>query len=317
MISFSVLPRLVELACQAPSVHNTQPWRWQARKNRLRLYADRERLLRFEDPHGRNLVISCGAALDHAGVAARALGLDVEIARLPDGPASDLLADILLSPGEPSRTAADDITILRTRCTDRRRFTSWPVPEATLKELAGEAHARGAEASPVTDAAARFRLELLTQQAHVARALDPAAVAEQHRWVGGGHGSDGVPLAVLPSLHGPASARFAEGVVPETRTLIDSSDGVIILGGRFDDPLAWLRTGEALSSLWLSATRQGLSVVPMSLPVEVEAAREQLRDEVLHGEVAPHILVRIGWQAIGRSELPRTPRRPLSDVLST
>jgi nitroreductase len=313
VISLQVLRRLVELACQAPSVHNTQPWQWRASKNRIRLYADRGRLLPEEDPLGRNLVISCGAALDHLQVAAHALGLAIEVTRQPEGIESDLLADVRLSPGKASLTAAEDIALLRTRCTDRRRFTSWPVPEATLKRLAGEAHARGAEAFPVTDTSARFRLELLAQRAHLARALDTAATAEQHRWVRS-NGSDGVPVAVLPREHGPASARFAAGLVPETRTLVDSSDGVIVLGGRFDERGAWLRTGEALSSLWLTATRRGLSVVPMSLPVEVDATREELRDVVLGSAISPHLLLRIGWQAIGRSDLPRTPRRPVNDV---
>ena len=36
----------------------------------------------------------------------------------------------------------------------------------------------------------------------------------------------------------------------------------------------------------------------------------------LHGS-DPHLLVRIGWQAIGRSQLPRTPRRQVDEVLRT
>lgn len=277
MTTSPLTARLVELACQAPSANNTQPWRWQEIEDRLRLYADRSRVLPCEDPLDRNVVISCGAALDHLRAAARALGVNADVTRFPEGPHADLLADIRLSPGEPSATAAEDIALLRARCTDRRRFTSWPVPAASLELLAREAHDRGAEASAVTDLRARFRLELLTQREH------------------------------LDSLLGP-------GPVTETRALVESGDGMIVLGGKSDDRTAWLRTGEGLSALWLRATREGLAVVPMSLPVQLESVRNELHVSI--PGVEPHILVRVGWQAIGRSALPRTPRLPLSDVLS-
>ena len=55
--------RIVEGATRAPSVHNTQPWLWRAHAHTLDLYADRSRRLGATDPEGRNLVISCGAAL--------------------------------------------------------------------------------------------------------------------------------------------------------------------------------------------------------------------------------------------------------------
>lgn len=309
----AVVERLVSLACLAPSVHNTQPWSWRAAGDRLQLYADRRRQLAEEDPLGRNLVISCGAALDHLKVAARALGLAADVTRLPHGPRSDLLAEVTLSPGAPSTTATEDITLLRTRCTDRRRFTSWPVPPAALERLADESRDRGADVLSVTDPRLRFRLEMLTQRAHLLRELVPEAVIEQRRWVGR-DGTDGVPLGVLPSE--PGSSRFQPGSVTETRSILEGGDGVIVLGGETDDPMAWLRTGEGLSALWLRATRDGLSVVPLSMPLEVESVRRDLRDVLQHGSLEPHLVLRVGWQAIGRSELPRTPRRSVSDVLS-
>lgn len=313
MIAEKVALRLVELACLAPSVHNTQPWVWELSDDEVRLFVDRSRMLPYEDPWGRNTFISCGAALDHLRVSARALGLETRIERTA-GADHDLIAVVAITAGEPSPTAAEDIELLRTRCTDRRRFTSWPVPPSTLELLAATARERGAEAHPVTDLGTRIRLELLTRRAHLLRAVDPAATDEQRRWVGG-HGDDGVPLAVLPAAPGPAALRFETGLVPESRTLGDSSDGVVVLGGERDDPAGWLRTGEALSSLWLLATRDGLSVVPMSLPVEIDEVREELRSAVLGEQVEPHLLLRVGWQAIGRSDLPRTPRRPVAEVV--
>ncbi len=80
----NTLRRIVELSTRAPSVHNTQPWRWHGSATGLELYADRTRQLAAADPDGRNLVISCGTALHHAQVAADALGWAVRVRRLPD-----------------------------------------------------------------------------------------------------------------------------------------------------------------------------------------------------------------------------------------
>jgi hypothetical protein len=146
--------------------------------------------------------------------------------------------------------------------------------------------------------------------------VDAVASDEQQRWVGDRR-DDGVPLSVLPVYddNDPMRSRFGSGMVEQTRTAVESGDGVIVLGGDGDDPGSWLLTGEALSALWLDATRAGLSVVPLSLPVEIDSVRDDLRKVVLNAGLHPHLMLRIGWQAIGRSQLPRTPRRPVSDVL--
>ena len=309
--------RLVELACRAPSVHNTQPWSWGIGGNTFRLYADRGRQLAAEDPAGRNLTISCGAALDHFLFAAAALGWDTRVDRLPDGPHGDLLASVDVERGSPSPTVGEDLELMSSRHTDRRHYTSWPVPAPVLAGLAAEARKRGAHARTIDSDLTRYHLERLAARAAALRTSDEVAESEQQRWVE--HSAvDGIPRAVLPADIDPTSVpptRFPAGLVRETREISAHGDGVIVLGGAYDDPAGWLHTGEALSALWLRATRSGLSVVPLSLPVEVDAVRVELRHGLLDGEFAPHILVRVGWQAIGRDPLPRTPRRPFADVL--
>jgi len=317
-IASAVTRRLIELACYAPSLHNTQPWLWRIDGDRVLLYADRRRHLAAEDPDGRNLTISGGAALHHLQFAARALGWSTTVTRLSRDWEPDLLAVVRLYPGEPPAEPIADIATLRRRCTDRRRFTSWPVPPEVLEGLADEAREWDAKAHAVTDPVARFRLELLTNDARALRTADTVAIREQAVWVGRGT-SDGIPLEVLPDdphaddLDRPT--RFGTGLVPETREAVDGGDGVIVLGGPTDEPIDWLRTGEGLSALWLRATRDGLSVVPVSLPVEIEETRFRLTETVLKQAFSPHLAVRIGWQAIGRTGLPRTPRRPLDAVL--
>ena len=278
-VSERVGRQLVELACRAPSVDNTQPWRWRLRPDGMDLYADHQRQPPGVDPAGRGVVISCGAALHHVQVAARAMGWASDVRRLPDAAAPALLAEVRLSPEAPPRSAAGELAALRDRHTDRRRFTSWPVPDERLAVLTAAARAHGVGAVALSDSGERFRLELL-----VARAQQLQARAEA-------------------------------GAATDDGRDIEGSDGLVVLYAEDDSPEAWLRAGEGLSALWLDAVRSGLSVVPLSHVLEVEETRAGLRDSVLGGLAVPLVLVRVGWQAISRSQLVPTSRRPLAQVL--
>ena len=312
------LRRIVELATRAPSVHNTQPWKWRGTDNRLELYADRSRQLAAGDPEGRNLVISCGSVLHHAQVVADALGWASAVSRLPDRDRPDLLARLTLSPADPSRHAQEVVDAIDKRCTDRRRFTSWPVPDERLTHLAAQATAWGARALPLTDVSERFHAEILINRAVDVQHDDSDVMSEQQAWVEHG-GGDGVPRAVLPvpgELSVRRSSRFGPGLLDDIGGgEIENSDGLLIICAPHDDPGAWLSAGEGLSAMWLAATLDALSMVPLSQVVEVPETRDALQLEVLGGLARPLIMVRVGWQAISRSQLPRTPRRPVDEVL--
>jgi hypothetical protein len=312
-LSDAAARRVVELACGAPSVHNTQPWRWRVSGTRIDLYADRGRQLRVADPTGRNLVISCGAALHHARVAAIALGMPADVVRMPDPGNDDHLATLELRPGPRPPDALENLTALGRRVTDRRRFTSWPVPEERLARLAAAVTTPHVRVLPLVEASTRFRVEVLVNRARDQELADPLLAAEQREWVDRGP-LEGVPSAAIPELAGQVPApggRFTD-TAPD---LVEGSDGLLAICTDADEPHSWLESGEALSELWLAATVDGLSVVPLSQVIEVATTRSALETEVFGGMTVPQIIVRIGWQEIGRSQLPHTPRRPVEDVL--
>lgn len=309
--------RIVELAGLAPSIHNTQPWSWRIGTGSLELRADRRRQLIVADPKGRELLISCGSALHHAQVAARALGWIPTVNRMPDPSAEDLLAVIDLAPGHRTPDAVAELRALEGRCTDRRRFTSWPMPDERLGHLAAGVE-WGAHTIPITDVTSRFKIELLVSRAMDKQESDDRYASEQRLWIDHSR-EDGIPARAVPAIdYHPRNhrSRFGHGLYPDApQELVESSDGLIAICTDADWPLSWLQTGEALSALWLRATADGLSVVPLSQVIEVEETRLALYHDVFGGMAAPQMLLRIGWQEIGRSTLTRTPRRPVDDVL--
>src|SRR5215218_353924 len=89
-----VLRVAAQVSLNAPSIFNTQPWRWQVGAKSLTLWADRSRQLLVADPDGRLLTVSCGVALDHALTALAVSHRTAEVSRLPDPTQPDLLAEI-------------------------------------------------------------------------------------------------------------------------------------------------------------------------------------------------------------------------------
>ncbi len=331
-ISLDLVREIIALACRAPSVHNTQPWAWRASDVGIELYADDDRRLAVSDPDRRMLVLSCGAALHHAVVAAAGLGLASTVSRFPEGPDSTLLARVVFSP-HPARP--EDLALLqalRDRRTDRRRFSSWPIPVARLHQLADLAQGGALNAAAIVADDDRFLLEDLISRADEAQRADDAVVQEQQRWIDRGP-DDGLPSSVLPTpealpegesdVSDTPPNRYADEASPGAERLVvvrdagwdlETSDGLIALSSADDDPAAWLAAGEALSNLWLNATLGGLSVVPLSQVIEVPETRSAFQHDVLRGGV-PQMLVRVGWQASTRDALPPAPRREQSDVL--
>ena len=165
-----VLQKAVQLACRAPSVHNSQPWRWVAEGEVLRLFVDRHRTVPGTDRSGREAIISCGAVLDHLRVAMLAAGWDSVIERFPNPNDPDHLASIEFRSvdhvTDAQRNRADAILQRRTDRLPLGRPTYWDLFEpvlrstiddslATLDVLSDDVRPRLAEASQLTEALRR------------------------------------------------------------------------------------------------------------------------------------------------------------------
>ena len=110
--------------------------------------------------------------------------------------------------------------------------------------------------------------------------------------------------------------RFPSGTLVEGESGPgEPGDGMLLVCTSSDDPISRIRAGEALSAVWLHATLDGLSLVPLSQAVEVDETRRELQTGILGDLAFPQILLRIGWPASSHSDLAPTPRRPIDEVL--
>jgi nitroreductase len=306
------------LAAAAPSVRNSQPWRWRVGPSTVHLHADLARWLPAADPLGRDMIVSCGVALHHARVALAAAGLASSVHRMPYLDEPDHLADLHLHPrpaeaGDLALAAA----VLRRR-TDRRRFTDWEVPVAFVDELSDHAAEHGALLRPVTAARSRERLMAAIAEAADVQVGSGTHLAGRANRTGRQAGVEGVPAAGLlrdaVAIGGRTAPRFGAGLVEQPD---GEPDGALltVLATASDDPLSQLRAGEALSAVLLHATGLGLATCPLSRPLQAGSVRQTVQDDVLDGWAAPQIVLRVGWAPLG-APVRRTPRRPIDDMIT-
>jgi hypothetical protein len=131
-----VIRDAVRLACRAPSLHNSQPWRWVAEGATLQLWADLCQAMTATDHTGRELTLSYGAVFDHLRVAMAAVGWESATERFPEQDEPNHLATLKFRPieavakGEQLRADA-----IRRRRTDRLPFevpANWPALQSEL-----------------------------------------------------------------------------------------------------------------------------------------------------------------------------------------
>ncbi|MFC4128434.1 Acg family FMN-binding oxidoreductase [Nocardia rhizosphaerae] len=304
------------LAGRAPSVHNVQPWRWRVTDHSIHLYLDPARTLPATDPDQRDVVLSCGAALHHLAVALTAMGWASVIHRLPDPAAPEHLASLTPVRHRPTAHEVEMSAAITTRRTDRRRYTSWPVPPGYLSLLAERAAVFGAVVRPVED---RERVRAAVVAAGRSHTADDAYRYELAVWSGRHGSADGVPARNVPAARPtdelPPRA-FAGAQLPDPSRLPDHAE-LLVIGTSADDRRSRLRAGEAISSMLLTATGIGMATCLLTEPLELTEQRAQIRDELLGDTVNPQALLRIGWAPTSAAVPPLTPRRPVEDLLLT
>lgn len=311
----ALLAKAAAAAGFAPSILNTQPWRWRIRDDVLELYADRSRQMRAVDPDGRLLIISCGTALHHAVLALRAEGVTVDVDLVAE---DDFLARIRVTghrevTGQAMRAVQD----MRLRHTDRRPVHG-PADPAAVAAVRRAGTIPGVDVHLIRPEQVS-ELGVAAAHADHSELLDPQQRAELAYWVGGERpDQSGVPLDVVPPepSGGPVPGRdYVRAGTLDVTTGSDAYATYLMLFGPGDEPADWLRAGQALSAAWLKATELGLSVLPFSSVVEVASVRELLAATILSGLGQPYLVLRLGALDLEHRLPPHTPRLPADQIV--
>jgi hypothetical protein len=329
---------LVATAARAPSVHNSQPWQFRVRGSAVELYADRGRMLRRVDPGGREMLISCGAALYGLRLGMRRLGYLPDVELLPDPAQPRLIARVrpvgraVTSPGE-----WDLIAAVPHRHTHRGPFAAGQVPARLMDALVRDAAVEGADLHLVSQLAEVRELAELTEAAGRGQLAHPGIRAELREWTrpAGSAARDGVPAHAWadPSWvaepdpaagPGPPAGRQRPPEEPAHERLpqrdfgrpgglpsggpLPSATAVLTTAG--DSPADWLAAGQALDRLLLRAATRWVFASLQSQPLESARFRAEVRDR-LHLDGMPQMLLQFGRAGTA----PATARRPAAELI--
>jgi hypothetical protein len=299
---------VVTAAVHAPSVHNTQPWWFSHDEEHVSVYADRRRQLRVADPGGREMMISCGAALFTARLALRALGYLPRVSVLPDRRLPALVARITWGERVPPTQYEESLFAEVTRRrTHRGGFGSSPVPQDLLAVLADGAAREQAALRVMAGEEQRLALAAVVEAGDHTLRLDQARGAEEAQWAPppGSRRRDGVPPDAYRERPG-----HDWGLPPRPGGLVRDAGVVCVLVTTVDEPADWVRAGQALQRMLLLASSHQMAAALHSQPLEVPALREFIRLQ-LCGRAYPQMVLRFG----AARETAASIRRPVEDVL--
>jgi nitroreductase len=313
----SGLAACLEAAIAAPSVHNSQPWRFRLRPNHIDVLLDPDRRLPAIDPDGREAWISVGAALLNLRIAILADGRVPLTLLQPDPGEPDLLASVTLGgPHRPDASVRALASAITNRHTNRRPFRDIEVRDEVIDQLVAAARAEGGTLV-AADLPGRTALLSLVRTAHERQQDDPAYCAELARWTGVEAGRrDGVPAGSF----GPTDDRqvlplrdfgIAQPKAPRRHAQFENAPTMVVLYTAGDTPSHWLRAGQAMERVLLTATVRGVANTPMTAPTEMPELRELLSTPA--DPPVAQVILRLGYG----DPCPATPRRRLSDVIAT
>ena len=323
---------LVLAAIAAPSLHNSQPWQLRVRNSgsaiegsaiegsaiegsAIELFADPARMLPVSDPRGRAAYLACGAALLNLRVAAAAAGLQTHVTLSQDPQSPLLVARIALSEGQlATETDRELYAAIGQRHTNREPYSDELVPPEVRQDIEAAAKAdQGLLRFLAENESVRIRH--LATDAERQLLKDPAYRAELARWVSTNRHDDGIPIHSL----GPRSETgrdpvrdFAPGrPAPVRYASFEDRPQLAVLSVRADNILGWITAGQSLERAWLTATGHGVSMCPLTMPLETPDA--WLVRDPRRGFEYPQMIMRAGY---GPSVTVRSPRRAIEEVVS-
>jgi hypothetical protein len=310
---------LVATAARAPSLHNSQPWRFRPGSHGLELLADPSRMLPGIDPAGRELLVSCGAALFGLRLAVRQAGYRPVVSLLPDPAQPALLACVQLGAAAPM--TGDERRLLAAvphRHTHRGAFEPGPVAASLLARLQRAATAEGATLCYIEQPHHYLQLAALVAEADGRQQADQAVLDDTRGWTRatGDTARDGVPAHAFPPPRHPQAGRLAQRDFDLGRDvgLLDNSGeteaATAVLVTAADGPADWLRAGQALHRLLLQAASRWVFASLHSQPLELPPLRAEIRSRLaLPG--APQMILQLGRARTAAA----TARRPPPELL--
>ncbi|MFB3924115.1 MAG: hypothetical protein ACE145_20525 [Terriglobia bacterium] len=321
-ISRQELVELVRLASLAPSLHNSQPWKFLLQDCTIKIYPDFTRRLPVEDPDDHALFISLGCALENLLIAARHMRFVPEVDYNLNTEPHDCLT-VLLRRGS-TEVEAPLFKAIPERQTTWGGYGRQRVPLGHLKELMRATEREGVYAWLLVEKEDIDPVIELARESTRIQFARKDFLRELTSWIRFNRGEveahqDGLTYAALGMPSVPRwlgkllinALAVAEWQVRQCGKLIRTSSAMLVFTARENNKISWVQTGRSLERMALAATSLGIRYALVNAPCQVLYVRKQLQRHLGLTEDHPLLLVRVGYA----HPMPRSPRRPVQGLI--
>lgn len=313
---------LIRYALLAPSSHNTQPWLFSVSDNHIDILLDHNRIPPFGDRTHREAIISLGCAITNLQIAAKHFKLEPHLELFPESKTNATQATLTLKPNQKKVTKSKNVRFkqITQRRTNRFPHQDKPIPKeliTTIKQLGKQF---GLDIRLVDSSTDKNELAEIMADAISFAFGNQLFKWELSHWIRSVYTNkpDGIPLYDIgaPSpltIFAPFMIKYlpASVQVGMDKKLIKHSSSIVIIQGKQDDKITWLKTGQCFQLISLKAHARGIATAPMAAIIEHEPSRKKLQ-QFLNTKWLPIFFTRLGYPTQPTS---LSPRRDIDEVL--
>jgi hypothetical protein len=312
---------ILSYAIQAPSGHNTQPWKFRIEPNTIFIYPDYSRRLPVVDPYDRELFISLGCALENLIIAAETGGFNTSIEYDFSGKNDFIM--VKLESGSPVKNI-ELLNAITTRQCTRNEYNKKPVPAGDLKKIEDIKNEAGVESLVVTDSSKIEKIIELVKEGNNLQMNDDAFYDELQSWIrfSGSEASEKADGLYSGCMGSPSVPRWigkifmnlfygSDSQSGDDEKRIRSSSGIMLFTCRENNKLSWINTGRTYERWALTATMLNIKSAFINQPVEIPSLTSDLSSYLSPGNNIPQLLLRFGYS----EAMPYSYRRSLDSCL--
>ncbi len=321
MIRENDLLKLIKYAAQAPSGHNTQPWKFKPGKSTVTILPDFERALPVADADHHELYISIGCALENLKITAGAFGYKTEVQLQNSGAATAVVVHF----EENNEPESDELfNYIEKRQVRRNMYTTQKVSESTMKALLDVCREKNIRMKPFTTADDRELLTPFILEAASLQTGNNKFMNELINWTRFSEKEavkkgDGLLTATLnlPNLGRFLGTLLFKGLItPRSemtrwKKVISYTPCFMLFTVEKNEPQSWIKLGQVFQRFALTATEYGLSHAHANMPCEEGSVRKKMIDTLNLKTSTPLLLIRLGYS----QPMPYSFRRHLTEVI--
>jgi len=314
------LASLIHYAIQAPSGHNTQPWKFKIDENSIIIFPDYSRSLPVVDSDNHALFISLGCALENLVIAANYKGYKVNVEFNFNENGEFIKVTFAANQTSNNSTLFDAI---EKRQVTRNKYLEKQIPEPDLQKLVHATKQVGVDVK-VLHKNEFEEIFPLIEEGNLLQFSNKNFKHELMSWIryndkqaketnDGLRGvSMGYPSA--PAWIGKLFFKLFDSPEKEAGAAVDmvkSSSLLLLFIASENNKENWINIGRSYQRTALVATALGISHAHVNMPCEEISVRKKLKEKFGFVNEEPLLLIRLGYS----EALPKSFRRPAEEVL--